>query len=103
MIKLNKQLKEAKHQVVKVTERLNEVKSESIEYQKTSKQQKFCFSNIKGYEKDVQFYRGLLSAEVFYQLLLNIGRKQFNVVYSATAQRWTNNECRDGLDSGQAT
>ena len=105
MMKLKKQLEEAKDEVAKLTKRLDEVKSESSEYQKTAKQRKFCFSNIEGSEKDVQFYTGLPSAEVFYQLLdyVSPGRKRSNVVYRATAQQWTNNECRDGLDPGQAT
>ena len=50
-------------EVGKLTERLDEVKSESSEYQKIAKQQKFCFSNTEGSEKDVQFYTELPSAE----------------------------------------
>ena len=69
----------------------------------------FYSSNIKGSEKDVQFYTGLPSAEMFYQLLVGLatyvspGRKWSNVVHHATAQQWRNNEYRDGLDPGQAT
>jgi len=34
---------------------------------------------------------------------ISSGRKQSNVVYRATAQQWTNNEHKDGLEPGQAT
>ena len=44
--------------------------SESTQYQKLAKtKRKFDFSNIEASERDVQFYTGLPSAEVFYQLL----------------------------------
>ena len=61
-----KQLEEAKDEAAKLTERLDEVKLESSEYQKTVKQRKFCFSNNEGYEEGVVLYgttlcRGVLS------------------------------------------
>ena len=104
IIELKKQLKEAKDEIAKLTARLDEVSSQSKEYQKLAKQRKFCFSNIAESEKDVHFYTGLPSANVFYQLLdyVSPGRKWSNVVYRATAQQWTSNEHRDGLEPGQA-
>ena len=104
LIELKKHLKEAKAEIAKLTERLDEMNSQSKEYQKLAKQQKFCFSNIEESDKDVHFYTGLRSANVFYQLLdyVSPGRKRSNVVYRATAQQWTSNEHRDGLEPGQA-
>ena len=104
LIELKKQLKEAKDEIAKFTERLDEMNSQSKEYQKLAKQQKFCFSNIEESDKDVHFYTGLPSANVFYQLLdyVSPGRKRSNVVYRAAAQQWTSNEHRDGLEPGQA-
>ena len=68
--------------------------SQSKEYQKLAKQRKFCLSIIEEYDKDVQFYTRLPSANVFYQLLdyASPGRKWSNVVYHATAQQWTSNK-----------
>jgi len=41
-------------------------------------------------DKDIQFYTGLPSVAVFYQLLeyLSPSGKRSNVVYNATAQNW---------------
>ena len=78
--------------------------SQSKEYQKLAKQRKFCSSIIEESDKNVQFYTGLPSANVFYQLLdyVTPGRKWSNVVYRATAQQWTSNEHRGGLEPDQA-
>ena len=104
--KLKKQLEEAKYEIEELKRRLDEVSSESTQYQKLAEtKRKFGFSNIEASERDVQFYTGLPSAEVFYQLLdyVSPGRKRSNVVYRATAQQWTKDESKDGLEPGQAT
>ena len=67
--KSKKQLEEAKDEIAELKQRLDEVSSESIQYQKLAEKRRFCFSNIETSEKDVQFYTGLPSTEVFYQLL----------------------------------
>jgi len=105
LTKLKKQLEEAKDEIAKLTQRLDEVSSESKHYQKLAEKRKFCFTNIETSEKDVLFCTGLPSAEVFYELLdyVSPGRKRSNVVYRATAQQWTNNEHKAGLEPGQAT
>ena len=65
--------------------------SECSRQQKLAEKQRFCFSNFETSESDVQFYTGLPSADVFYQLLdyLSPERKWSNV-YQTTAQQWTN-------------
>ena len=64
--KLKKQLEEAKDEIEELKRRLDEVSSESTQYQKLAEtKRKFDFSNIEASERDVQFYTGLPSAEVF--------------------------------------
>ena len=76
----------------------------SAQYQMLADKRRFCFANIESSERDAQFYTGLPSAEVFYQLLdyVSPGRKRPNVVYRATAQQWMNDEIKDGLEPGEA-
>ena len=65
--KLKKQLEEAKDEIEELKRRLDEMSSESTQYQKLAEtKRKFGFSNIEASERDVQFYTGLPSAEVFF-------------------------------------
>ena len=104
LTKLKKELEESKDEITKLTQRLEEVNSVSVQYQMLADKRRFCFANIESSERDAQFYTGLPSAEVFYQLLdyVSPGRKRPNVVYCATAQQWMNDEIKDGLEPGEA-
>ena len=52
------------------------------------KDKKFCIEIIKESNKDVQFYTGLPSGAVFDRLLSPKG-KHSNIVYRATAKKWS--------------
>ena len=88
---MKKEFEQAKDEIATLTLRLNDSEVNSEEHQKLAEKRKFCFLNIEGSERDVQFYTGLPSADVFYQLLdyVSPGRKRSNIVYRATALQWT--------------
>ena len=75
--KLKQQLKEAHDDIARLTQQVKDVSTESSRYQKLAEERKFCFSNIEGSDKDVQFYTGLPSASIFYEVLdyVSPGRK----------------------------
>ena len=102
--KLKQQLKEAHDDIARLRQQVKDVSTESSRYQKLAEERKFCFSNIEGSDKDMQFYTGLPSASIFYEVLdyVSPGRKRSNIVYRATAQQWANDQER-GSEPGQAT
>ncbi|XP_065904132.1 uncharacterized protein [Dysidea avara] len=102
--KLKQQLKEAHDDIARLTQQVKDISTESSRYQKLAEERKFCFSNIEGSDKDVQFYTGLPSASIFYEVLdyVSPGRKRSNIVYHATAQQWANDQER-GSEPCQAT
>ncbi|XP_065893744.1 uncharacterized protein [Dysidea avara] len=87
-------LEEANAEVTRLKKRLDEMKLEIIELKKCVSRKRFSFELIRESDKDVNNYTGLPSAAVFDALLdfLSPGRKRSNVVYRATAQKWTNDD-----------
>ena len=75
---------------------------EITELQKGVSRKRIGIETCQDSDKDIQFYTGLPSVSVFYQLLeyLSPSGKRSNVVYNATAQNWMKEG--SAADSGNA-
>ena len=104
VMELSKICNESSAENVELKRRNATMSAELIIYQSViDRQRKFCFATFEGCNKDVHFYTGLPSAEVFYHLLdfVSPDRKRSNLIYHATAQNWKSTHPSD-LEPGSA-
>ena len=87
---LDKVCNESRAENTELKRKTDVMSTEMIKYQSENSSYKFCFATFEDCEKDVQFYTGLPSAKVFYDLLdfVSPDRKRSNLIYHATAQSW---------------
>ena len=87
--RLNAELAKATSEITTLKQMLTETRMEAAELKED--RCKFCIEAIRGSDKDVHFYTGLPSATVFDKLLeyLSPEGKRSNVVYRATAKKWS--------------